>query len=243
MVPMIDEYLDLATQLKAYIHQEFPSQNWLMANREDYLYYREYALSKNKSQEPTKTVKIVIPEISKPIVPDKIAVAPNIKKAEPVAPIIPPVSTKKEISIEKTSQAVSKGIQLDQMKAPPLEDFSDVNKIIVEKFPEQTILLNPPSDALARDIKNAWKTKPARSELALVVGPLKPGHQNLLDNILKALKICFNTHAKVYQRNSFNKQITEMFLDLPDLDILLNQPEKKAILWSQIVDKIGKPQI
>lgn len=223
--------LDLISQLKLSISQEYEPQSWLLVNRDQYLYYREYALSKSKIQEPNKNTNLA---------PQPVSPTPKEKKQpidmEVVKTITPNNSTVQAEPIKKMELSPST-LEVQEVKTPQ-EDFSDIIKIIKERFPEHLILPHKPEDTLAKTIKNSWKNKPIHPELLFIVSSPKPEYRLFLENLLKAVKIVFGIQAAVIEQQPIQK--TGKTVVLNDLDHFFKYPSKKVQLWSEITNQLKK---
>lgn len=230
---------ELISDLKAHIIQEHAQDPWLLVNRESYLYYRHYAVSQNKS--PVATPSVSIPQKKETIViPEKKPTQPISSEAKtkviietPPKELLEPAKTN---PVEKAP--VTKTIETEQLKPVVKDDFSDIKKIMQERFPEQQLLAQPPEDSLAKQIKNGWKTIKAETNLFLIISDVKPHQSRLLENIVFAIRTVFKLNVAVVKKKEMGQSSGKM-LEVPDLEMLLNVPAQKAALWKEITKVCG----
>lgn len=235
MLSNAHEYLHLLEQFQMHLMQEHSVGSWLDVNRESYRYYRAFAVSLQKGQQkpvnvqevpknaiPNTEVEKIPKNIPQPVEKSPITVAPKtvIQTTNPV-----PEPDKKSTSL-----------RLEPIGVKETEAFSDIRKILSERFPEKVYLPNPPDDTEAQAIKNSWKNQ--TSHLYLVVSDAQPRHFSLLANICKAIKIVFNLKAETLDKKQLNDELKVPYLDLGHLDLYLQEPHRKAELWKMICEKI-----
>lgn len=248
MSSIVNDTQQLISDLKSHIIQEYAQDPWLLVNRDSYLFYRNYALSQNKPSQPTSTST---PTLSNNIPLKKELVKPQEMPADPILSQetkpkeIPQAVTPKESAIPPSTKSlpvekvpVTKTIEMEQLKPVANNDFSDIKKIIQEKFPEQVLLAKAPDDSLAKTIKNAWQTVKVETNFYLVISDVKPHQKKLLQNIVFAIETILGQCVEVVQKRTMG-QISGKGLELPDLELFLNAPAQKAALWKEI-NRINK---
>jgi hypothetical protein len=151
----------------------------------------------------------------------------------------PPMPTKqtefKKPEYKKPAEAAKPVVSANVIvpeKEPVVEkqDYSDLRKIMKEKFPEQILLDHPPSDEKAMAIKLQWKNEKLKPDLIFIVGEVREHQKTFLDNLCKAIKIVLNKNAQVA-----DKAMVADVIELNDIDLYFREPSRKAELWKRII--------
>lgn len=236
MQPITKEYLDIIAEFQIHLIQEYSPQSWLGVSRESYLHYRTYAIAQNQGARQQETNKSPEPirspeQVSKK--PETVSVSHEpVVKPQAIAPKVPSATP-----VQEKSAFIPKTALLEQPVTIKKQDFSDIRKIIAERFPEQIILPQPPDDSMAKAIKDAWKNNHQKPEIFLVVAKAQSRHAALLENLCKAIKIAYNMKAEVVDKIPLG-DVREHVIELADLDAYLREPKLKANLWQTISQRV-----
>lgn len=204
MTQIRDEYLELVSLTKQYILQEKKSTDWVESESETYQYFKKQALE--KKGQVVAPVAPPAPVVAKPAPAFTVPKPPVVSPPEPVQspqqikpivqevviPIVsaPVVETPPAPKVEaKTVAKKGSSFELEPFGPPPVHDLGDLRKIVLEKFPQQQILDEPPSDLAARQINGAWQ-KQASSIAVLILSFNEPPKQKaFLANLAKAINV------------------------------------------------------
>lgn len=230
MPPANREFLDLLSNIKLYLFQEYSPQSWIGVSRESYMEYRVFAVKLNdygkstKPPSPQNIPKEIIPPSIKPKTQDSITKAPTSQ----------PLSAE-EAKTEFKNQKIENPItvaprqQKDDGTHKNLPDFSDFKKIVQQHIPHLVMLPSPPEDSLAKKIKSEKK----ETTLFFYVKSLEGEQSLFLNNLCKAVKIVFGIKADVIN-NPISFSERQCLLELPNVEIYIREPKQKATLWKTI---------
>jgi hypothetical protein len=189
---------DVLNLLLSYLKEEGP---YVLASPEDANYFRTQN-AKCKTQK--------LEEIPHPPLPTQNGERKTQKLEEiphpPLPPPAPPLPPKpKEMEAPK----------------PVSHDLSSVRTILSVVAPELAILNDIPSDAIARKIAERWKTKNQTAPISILLFQEPPEQRALLEQIAKALDVCFGPAKIVHAEKIEKEKQWEAFLSVTDLKMVI----------------------
>lgn len=213
------EYLELVQQTELHLMQEYSSQSWLSVSRESYLDYRAYAVAHHytikKQEKPLPHPQIAKAKTGEPPVIRNQNLPEKLNSPLETSAIVTPTKIpKKEIPPLPTESTV---------KQPASTDFSDFRKIFAEKFPEQILKDQPPSDALAKEVKAAKKESQESS---------------FFHNLCQAVKIIYDIKVEISNNQLVWIADKEHRIPLMPLNTYLKDFKQKIHLWQHIVQSM-----
>jgi hypothetical protein len=205
-----NEYTVLIAQLQSYIVQEYAPQSWLGVSRDSLLYYRQYAMAQGMRKQEIKPVQPAVKNQPFNITQK----APEVKIQEPPIKVQAPLPS--PLPVQENVKVKTKKIDIEPSPSTEKQDFSDLRKIMAERFPEQVLLANPPDDSLAKKIKNERK--------------MSPQHAAFITHLCRAMEVVHGVKAEVTGKvlRWENKSC-----ELQDIDQYLQNPKLKAELWNR----------
>lgn len=211
MTTSSEKYAELLALTQLYLFQNYAITDRLLATSSEYLYFREYALSKQRNAKPpeNKTVKIP-PKANPPSVPTAFIQPPSMPTKPLPNPVNIPLKTEKPLVAEKLALTLpSKEPQklnvepstsanepapkndfftLAQAKPPSPLDLSDLRKIAIEKLPGLVLTNEIPNDEKARKRARVWEQASTQSDIVILTFDELNEHQTFLAKVGKALE-------------------------------------------------------
>lgn len=202
MISARDQYLDLLILTKQYLLQEHSLTDRLISDPETYTHFRSYAEQKQeiKTSSTTSSQAAVTPQP-----PLSHCIPKQITTATVKAPIPEAKTAPEPPSIQKNRvQASGNKIEVQPSKSsgvnengpfklePPTElqpaNFTDIRKIIQEKFPHVRLLDQVPDDMEAQKLAKIWRLEKKIPQVILLSFDEVPKHLSFLTHIAKALE-------------------------------------------------------
>lgn len=174
----------------------------ILTSSENIAFFRQ-VIQKKKDAKPPEVFSLPIP-----LSPAKKTVRPpGLAPSEP-----PPSITKEEPVEELNPSKIQKTHSLS-----PTSFFTLFSKIA----PEIALLKEIPDDAIAKKIALRWKTKNQTAPLTLLTFSEPEPHQKFLENMTKALDVCFGS-ARLVQAETIEKEKQwEAFLGAEGLKLII----------------------
>lgn len=177
-------YVELLNLTQLYLLQEHALTDRIYDSFDTFDYFRRTVQQQPVKSEPAP-VKVVqalppLPPAPPILPPEPILVAPPVKVSPPVETIPKP----EEKSLPKTYGTIA--IE-SQPPSKPI-DFSDLRKIMGEKFPHIPLIDNIPDDAVAKRAISSGKQPLTLPQVALLAFDEIPAHREFLTNVAKAIE-------------------------------------------------------
>lgn len=193
MNPLKEQYAELLALTQLYLLHEFPEKAWIPVSMPFYQWIRA------THQPPPKTASIPSTPIQPaatqptplPTPPSPLPAPAAPKKAEappqhtPTPPKPAPQKAPEPIPPPQKTEATPRSFfTLEPMTQAVESDLTDIQTILAERFPKQTILKEVPSDTESNLLKKEHTT-----EAAILLSFLEsPEHLTFLTNIAKAIE-------------------------------------------------------
>ena len=101
------------------------------------------------------------------------------------------------------------------------EQFEELRSIWPRIAPGTPLFEEIPSDALAKKIATRWKTKNQTADISILAFHEPPAQRALLEQIAKAIDVCFGP-ARIVQAETIEKEKQwEAFLSVPHLKLAI----------------------
>jgi len=143
----------------------------------------------------------------KPVPPPQFVPVPV-----PVAPPAP---------LPEIKKAIEKEPELPSPPEPPPISLKSLKNLLSTIAPSLSIIDEIPNDAIAKKIKTRWKTKNQVAPITVLHYQELPEHKTLLEQIGKALDVCFGP-AKLVSAESIEKEKQwETFLASSELKLVI----------------------
>jgi hypothetical protein len=235
--PLISEFLELSSSIKSYLNQEHINQSLLEVSRESYLEYRTWYTTTSKT--PVPAPKAI--EVQEKNIPQKSSLPPppaNLPKPAPISkpqsytsvalskPATPPSEVKPIVEV--------KPITIEKIEEQSKEDFSDIRKILKEKFPDQVLLDHILDDTEAKSVKNLWKQEKLPPDVLFITGKLNEKQQLFVENICLALKTFKNKKARFLPVKPSEVSEKTQTIELDSIDLYFKEPQRKIELWNRL---------
>lgn len=157
-------------------------------------------------------------------VPESITPPPKREKIPPPQPPSPPPKKVEKPPVKpeppspppKEKKVAPSTFQLEPPSLPPQEPTETLRKLLVSIDPELFLHDTPPSDALAKRIKEAWKEK--RDTPTIPILFQGRSHRPFVMNIAKAIDLTFAT-CRIIEVEPGKKW--DLFLESPNLKFIL----------------------
>lgn len=182
-----DEFLGLINSLKTYINLELPASSSVIANEENYNYFK--ILSQNNAQKkplPSKEIKEVKIDNSQirqaPIYSSQLAENHKKQHGTPLPDV--PESSKKPVAEKNNPQP---SVKRENLEPDPQIDFSELKKIWQNLFPHTPLLQAIPSDEQAKKINSRWQHPAAIPGVVLLYFNENPQEKTFLTNVATAI--------------------------------------------------------
>jgi len=242
-----EDYMALLVAAKQFLLEEFKRDQWFTTTPETYHYFKTLAVQKQVQTQTPRPVPVnnIAPAQAQPLPKSHYSPLPPAPPASAVGvaakPIVtpPPVlKTEPKIQLEslKDVEQESKVFQLSPLLMPKEIDLSDFKKIVAQIAPLQMIVDQPLTDS---------------PEVLIVCGNEPPEQQAFLKNIAQAINLTIASAVVISSQrlehatrspklrfiigSTFEKQKEGIkYLQLHDIALYLNAPEKKALLWKEI---------
>jgi hypothetical protein len=199
-IPLKEQYAELLALAQQYLLQEHSRGDSLIADPQTYVFLKQTA---NKPKTTSQTAQTPNIPFKNPVAAPKIASQQVIKESLPpkTSPKFAPHASiqkneevplpSEKISKEKTPNlstvGISKSFALEPLPAAPIEDFNDLRKLILERFPAQMILDQIPSDEEARQTFSFSKHIQPETEVIILFNEESPSQNAFLANLNKAI--------------------------------------------------------
>lgn len=257
-----EQYSQLISLTKLHLMQEFAWEDLLDANRENYNFFRQQALSRKQSPAPiiqpnasvqqsplpTQVKQPPMPSAAKNPTPNPHIQPPQKITETPQAQQIPP-GPSSEISVP--TKKSSEFIHLEPLSPPTSVDLNDIRKIVQEKYPQQQLRDDPYL---------------IQEEVYILSTEDNPLHQALLNNLAKAITLTGHMARSITKIEAENlnplllaqglrlviaarpfldkfPQLSKtcqenglILLPLMDLAVYLKEPMQKASLWKSLCE-------
>jgi len=192
---MRSEILTLVEDLRGYLHTHADP---IYASESDCVYFREKFRKKKVEPAP-------LPVAPPPVVWIE---PPKLKQETPPPPPPKPspvVVVEERISPQVLTPSFSKTLQ----------------EILAKVAPHLAILKEIPSDVIAKKINTRWKTKNQIAKITVLCDQEIPEQKALLEQIAKALDVCFGPAAFVSAEPIEKENQWEAFLSVSELELVI----------------------
>lgn len=132
----------------------------------------------------------------------------------------PPPIVKMEIPVFKPV-AIEKPVVNEEDAVVTSFQGTSVRNVLSVVAPELALLNEIPSDTMARKIAERWKTKNQTAPISLLLFQEPAEQRALLEQIAKALDICFGSAKIVYAEGIEKEKQWESFLSVADLKMVI----------------------
>lgn len=215
-----EQYIELLALTQLYLLKEYPSNVWIETERESAQFFKQFANSKKVSPNRPSQPRQELPVQAKKPLPTTppIEIKPKIKEVvnTPAAPIKKEAPAKP--TIEQKSDAFS---HLETLPKAVTADFSDIRKILKEKFPAHAFIDTPLDDGEAKKVNTTWQSEAVIPDIALLSFNENPKYKAFLQNLAKAIQIQFGC-AKVLDAQQFEQENRwGLLLKAPNLKLIL----------------------
>jgi hypothetical protein len=221
------DYLDLISSCKAYIAQEYPTSSSLVADADNFNYFKMQAQQGRtpappKAITPTPAPPSAIPQGAiKALQSSPVATAPAIPVIEPeIAQPIPATETSKEPTTQKGEKVkLSPHLKREVLEPTKTNDFSDLSKLWQDNYSHIPYLAVIPSDEQAKIISRRWQNPPSVPNIVLLYFNENPHEIAFLNNIAAAITQYFGSAGliaapKVESERGWNKLLSASSLKL-----------------------------
>jgi hypothetical protein len=191
---------ELVTLTQLYITKELKDNSWLICDDPlTYQYFKEFAISSRqpKSKIEQKDIPFVPPPKPTPIKQVTVSealVKQNIVRQEVKAQPVPKLQSPPEPSVSKSEPiAKTDPFSLQFQSKPETYNHAELQKLLIEKFPNIKIIEEIPDDTEGKRKANQWKNSPM---VVLISAAVKnKEQQDFLANVSSALQVrnCLTT--------------------------------------------------
>jgi len=165
-------------------------------------YYRQ----KSKKNVPVK-------KIEAPVIPKKAIPPPPIPT--PVAITAPVVATPLPLPLPKIELPPEPAPKRTEKSAAPLA------KMFAKIAPELAVFGEIPSDAIAKKIRDRWKTKNQSTPITVIYFQENPEQKQLLEQIARALDVYFGPAKLLFVETIEREKEWKAFLSVDDLKLVI----------------------
>ncbi len=194
--------------------------SYVLASPEEADYFRKGA-KKAKKEEKEIGLGLEIPKAVPPTKEIGLGLGHGLGLEIPKAlPPIVPATAPKSVPVPLN---VSESVSVSESVPPPFPSSpqNSIRNILSSIAPELAILNEIPSDAIAKKISERWKTKNQSAPISILLFQEPAEQKALLEQIAKALDVCFGP-AKIVQAETIEKEKQwEAFLSVADLKMVL----------------------
>lgn len=215
-------YAELIALAQLYIFQEYSRGQWIETDRETFERFKAHALKgMQKTAVPPRPIAPLPPdkvEVSKPLSANIQSPAAKPTEAEKAAPAPPQAALEASLPEEKASapqktEITPKRFKLEPMtEAPPL-DYSELRKLLNEKFPNISLLPIPECAASMPKSENP--------QVILLTFQENGRHLAFIQNLAKAVQLTLGPAKTIAAASIENEGKWDEFLKTKGLRLII----------------------
>jgi hypothetical protein len=133
----------------------------------------------------------------------------------------PPIAPKPLARTEDCKIETSPDGSPNSSNQSPRETFSELQKLLSETIPDFAFLPEIPSDALAKQIAQRWKTKNQSTPISLLFLQEPQQQHKFLTNLATALDVVFGSARLIHAEEIEKENQWEAFLSVPELKLVI----------------------
>lgn len=202
---LTEHYTELLSLAQRYLQQEHVKEEWVFAERQHFLYFKETAQRQQPLKQQTIAVQAAAPVVkpySAPIPPP----APQPKSVEKtIEPVKAPEPVKPKAVVEEKKAPVVPGyFTPEQLPRTSDVDLSDIRQIVAEKFPQLTIIDEIPQPGVSSHL----------ADVLLITSGEDPTHLEFLQKVAKAIKDRFCAAEVIKYHDNWDAIVSSPHLKL-----------------------------